>query len=212
MHHPPCILFLEICRVLKEKLVGLVEQTLKYWESTGFYTKDQIKYLREVDESLPPMRTHYIEIAHKDAIASIRIFDGSSDVWSGPLPWYGMRTEQMFTPIERKYNVAFIERGPVKHSYVVELGLLGNPKIFENGVDAVFSNVANWVDSTYNNQNYRAFGDLTQLEQINFQIYGVARPKLVPYYEKLGLMPVMRFPSLIKNLVIFMLMRCGFSE
>ncbi|MCB0378025.1 MAG: hypothetical protein KDD33_05995 [Bdellovibrionales bacterium] len=172
---------------------GLVERALRFWQQSGHYKESDIQNLRELDKSLPPIRTHYIEIRYKEETATVRIFDGSENVQMGPIPWFRVPGgEAARSPIERLYNYRFPERDQSPSPFIVELGLLGNPKTFINGVDAIFHSVAQFIDSTYNNGNYLAFRDLSLIASRNLQVYGSARPQLVDHYRPFGYEPVLQ--------------------
>jgi hypothetical protein len=173
-------------------VVRLVEKTLSFWHRTGHYNQEQINHLRRIDRSLPPIRTHYLQIDYLDHTSSIRIFDGSENVINGIIPWHRVpRGGSVLTPIERIYNYRFPERQQEGGAFIIEMGLLGNPKVFKDGVYRIFDAVAQFIDTAYNQMNYRTFGDLRIINQRNLQIYGIARPALVEHYAQYGLRPVM---------------------
>ncbi len=171
----------------QKAIAGLFEA----YGASGHYQPRDMVMLKARDDALDPLRTKYVEILSEGEVSGIRIFDGSTETLNHGILWNTPAGGRERTPIERVYEFTFPERRFGKRATIWELGLLVAPKHFVNGVESAMANIAFVLDAHYNSMNYRVFKKTDVIQQNDLQIYGVARPKLVPHYRKYGLAPVM---------------------
>lgn len=158
--------------------------SMREWESVS---EANIETLRGRDHLLPPMRTKYVTIEHEGHTSGIRIIDASDNPFNFGMPWISVPSgSSARTLIELLYNYNLPERYFEKPAFIWELGLLGSSKHFKAGSLSALSHVAFALDSHYNKMNFRVFGDLSVIKELDFQIYAIARPVMVPIYKKMG--------------------------
>ncbi|MCB0378749.1 MAG: hypothetical protein KDD33_09675 [Bdellovibrionales bacterium] len=163
-----------------------LENTLLEWQKSGHYKPEQIQFLREKEQNLDPERTSYHSTSYAGRFSGIRVFDGSDLPIIDSVTWGHIHARDPRTPIEKQYGIRFPERDLRKTAYLWELGLQSAPHFFIEGVRANFVQMARWLDSNYNMNGMAAFGQTSQVDNLNFAIYAIARPKLVGRFEALG--------------------------
>lgn len=178
--------------------ISTVNMALEIWVKDFGYSKEQAQYLKNRDAQLSPQRTIYVNLESDGKPAIVRVFDGSTEMLRGNVPWKeGSRTSYL-TPIELSSSNGFIlperiweKNNPQRPAYVWELGLLTVDPQLTKGLETAYSIIARSLDLHYNGSEFGAMGKLSSLEKKNMMIYAQTRPENVAKFARHGFRPVL---------------------
>ena len=156
---------------------SLVKRVLASWFSRGDYRADSLERLEQLEGELDPRRTTWIEYSDGVRSAAIRMYDGTRaailDGRKSPAP-----RDSSATPTERKFPGIEVRRDPDQP--VIELGLLDIQHGVDDGVGALFHQVAKILKRDYLD-SHAAKGRYGGADEPN--VIAIARPANVRLYQ-----------------------------
>jgi len=184
-----------------DKISLIISRSLQDLEKNYGYSKEKTAELKQLDDSLDPRRSMYIQLTNEETPAMLRIFDGSTLISKNSTPWKEGSLGDHRLPLERENpNLLLAERQREKFdssfkAHILELGLLNVDRELRQGIELLFSHVTHEIDRHYNQYQFRANKSIEVLEKLDLMIYAQTKKKKVPIFEKYGFKSVLQANS-----------------